>query len=658
MSSRFGVVDRATSLKAAASAHFQAGRYAIAERVFAKAVRKDSNDFDALFGLGSAALAAGSVDVAVRSFERAVRLRPNDIGALSNLATALLQAKKSQDSVLLARRAFELSPDNLFLALNLANSQIESGDAKGALDTLRSIPQEHALQTDVILLKGSALFALNQLEEALVELRRAFSAEPRLDSGKMLFHALLRHGRPIEALGVLDQLDRLEINSDVLDFERAKCFECACRADAAYELADKVAQTSNDAELRRAAATFAAMQSLYHEDLSIETASVAHMRAGALQEKVEPIGRRAFNAACDDELRIGIVSPDLRWHSVLCFLLGPLSKFKAAGGSIHAFSASPLVDRFTEIVMNSVDSFHNIAGMDEGRAAKLVAKQGLDVLIDLGGYTDNMPIGIFARAPSHCQISWLGYPASLGFKRIHARVTDAWADPESNKTTEELIRLPYFLSYMPLVNAPAPSLRPDRPVVFGCFNNPKKIGPASVAHWARILRAVPNSILMLRGRQYRIEGVTERIVAMLAAHGVATTQINAGPFEFDCNEATFMTYSQVDIALDPIVYNGTTTTCEALWMGVPLVAFPGDRHSARVGVSLLKTAGLDELVAADAAQARDMIVALANDRSRLARYRTNLRPSIQASKLTDHADFAQNFVAALREFVADRTSNL
>jgi len=253
------------------------------------------------------------------------------------------------------------------------------------------------------------------------------------------------------------------------------------------------------------------------------------------------------------------------------------------------------------------------------------------------------------------QAAWLGYPNTTGLAAMDYRLTDAIADPQGPGDalhSEELTRLPNgFLCFAPAADAPAvtdPPVLANGHITFGSFNNLSKVSAATVAVWARILGRVPGSRLLLKGRALANELARQRFETLFAAE-----KIDAARLEFhawiDSSSGHLGAYDRIDIGLDPFPYNGTTTTCEALWMGVPVIALRGDRHAGRVGASILGRVGLAALSADTVDDYVAAAAALAGDTGRLVELRRDLRATMAASPLCDAASFTRDMEAAYRQ---------
>jgi protein O-GlcNAc transferase len=254
----------------------------------------------------------------------------------------------------------------------------------------------------------------------------------------------------------------------------------------------------------------------------------------------------------------------------------------------------------------------------------------------------------FARKPAPVQVSFLGYAVTTGMSAIGYRITDAYADPPGTTEhlwTEKLVRLPKTAwCYRPPVDAPAPNRNPQKSITFGCFGRRAKHSPATLAMWAQILQRVPNARLVLKAVNLDAN--------YLQAPGIDTSRVQLRPRSLSIAEH-LAAYNRIDVALDTFPYHGTTTTCEALWMGVPIITRAGASHISRVGASLLSNAGLTDLIGDSDETYIELAVALADDAERLKALRHNLRERMRASPLMDEAAFAAALEASYRTMWAD-----
>ena len=316
----------------------------------------------------------------------------------------------------------------------------------------------------------------------------------------------------------------------------------------------------------------------------------------------------------------------------------------------YADVASP--DDVTERFKTLADHWRTTVGLADEAVADQIGRDGIDILVDLAGHTGNR-LAVFARKPAPVQVTWLGYPHSTGLSAIDYRLVDNVTDPTEDATpsSEQRLRLERtFLCYGPPSDAPSPALPPclaRSTITFGSFNNPTKCSAATIETWAQVLRRVPESRLLLKGLALADPSTRKICEDRLRGYGIPPHRLTLrGPIREQAMHLAH--YDEIDIALDPFPYNGTTTTCEALWMGVPVVTLRGDRHCGRVGASLLAAVGLDDLIAGDVAEYVEIATRLAADRSRLERLRGALRAQMADSPLCDGAAFARTLEAAYR----------
>jgi len=321
--------------------------------------------------------------------------------------------------------------------------------------------------------------------------------------------------------------------------------------------------------------------------------------------------------------RIGYVSADFCAHSCAHVLRAVLPHHDHANFEIHAFSNVATEDGVTVELKAHFDHWHDIAGLDDDAAADLVRRAGIDLLIDLSGHTAGHRLGVFARKPVPRQATWLGYPATTGLAQIDFRLVDRVSDPDPAMTETPVFIDGGFLAYAPPPNAPDTARIGTGPV-FGSFNNLAKLSPATIALWAKLLRAMPGAKLILKAHSFE-EAATRDVI--LAKFGDVASRIELHGWL----GAHLDLYRKIDVALDPLPYNGTITTFEALWMGVPVVTLPGRAHAARVGASILRYAGFGDWIAKDEAAFIDTAMRLAKAPSS----RDQVRARFAASSLMD-----------------------
>jgi predicted O-linked N-acetylglucosamine transferase (SPINDLY family) len=352
-------------------------------------------------------------------------------------------------------------------------------------------------------------------------------------------------------------------------------------------------------------------------------------------------------------LRIGYLSPDFCSHPVAFFIEPLLARHDRSSFEVFCYSDVAHPDGITTHFRRLVPAWRDIRHLSDDELARRIHADRIDILVDVAGHTANNRLRVFACKPAPLQVTWLGYPNTTGLAAMDYRLTDAWADPPGETEhwhSETLIRLQGgFLCYRPLegVSVTAPPCLTTRHVTFGSFNNLAKVTPEVIAVWSRLLRRVPTARLLLKTKPLRDKDTQEAVYEQFARYGVDRGRVDLIGWVEKMGDHMGL-YGRVDIALDTFPYNGTTTTCEALWMGVPVVTLAGGTHAGRVGVSLLSRIGLSEFIAGTPDEYIELAVQLANDRERLDRLRNHLRGQVAASSLCDAESFARNVEASYR----------
>jgi predicted O-linked N-acetylglucosamine transferase (SPINDLY family) len=349
-------------------------------------------------------------------------------------------------------------------------------------------------------------------------------------------------------------------------------------------------------------------------------------------------------------LKVGYVSPDFRQHTIARLIAPILAHHDRALFDVFCYSAGTNTDTTTARLRGMCENWHDISRTTDADAAALIRDHCIDVLVDLAGHMDKNRLGLFARKPAPVQIQ-LGYAATTGLRAIDARVSDSHSDPPGAEVqyTERLLRMPACAwCYEPDPDAPdagpSPALASDH-VTFSCLNRPDKFSDAALDCWAEVIDRVPQSRLVLLAGPAGPSNswLRERFLS----RGISESRILLAPRLARHDYLRLM--ATTDIALDSFPYNGDTTTCDAFWMGVPVVTLAGDSFLSRRGISLLKAVGLDELICASPQEYVDCAVQLASDPMRLARIRRELRERMMRSPLCDGASYARELEREFRQ---------
>lgn len=364
----------------------------------------------------------------------------------------------------------------------------------------------------------------------------------------------------------------------------------------------------------------------------------------------QPRREHANDRDPDRRLRIGYVSPDLRAHAIGRFMLPLLESHHQDAVEPFCYSDTPAPDAVTQQLRSHAHAWRDISGKSDADVDRIIAEDRIDILIDLAAHTPGNRLLLFARKPAPVQMTYLSYPSTTGIAGIDYRITDRYLDPrddEPGKYTERSLYLPRtYWCYGPPAEAPTVTGLPvngKKYITFGCLNAIRKASDDALLSWAGILQRVPDSRLLLLAS----EGSTRtRIMNVFAREGIAADRIQFVGYRGIVDY--FQTYHQIDIAIDPFPYTGGTTTCDALWMGVPVITLAGKLAVHRGGVSILSNLGMPEMIAHSLEQYISIAAALAGDIQRLAEIRNGLRDRMKASRLMDAPQFASDLESLYR----------
>lgn len=657
------LLARAAELdRALAPAHYNLGfalesqeRWEEALAAYRRAVAIAPNLADAHNNLGNVLQKLGRHEEALAAFERAGRLRPVDATLQLNRGNALVRLERLDDARLAYEAALKFNPALLdgYVRLALVLSRLERYEDIVPLLS-RAIEQSPG-SVEAHQSLGRALRKLRRHDEAVAAHRRAVELRPgdaqlHIDLGVALRDA----GRYEAAFPALRRA--LELRPDdesALGWMGATLLDMGC-VNEAIETYRRGLALKPDAFFLDSAL----LLSLNYQSDKTPAALLAEARAFGerVGRSAVPFKQHANAPEPDRRLRVGLVSGDFGDHPVGFFLKNVLCHvdpdrlelcvYETAGrkGTLNAF-----LRRMAPRWLDAKD----VLKLDDEALASRIRADGIDILVDLAGHTAHNRLPVFAWRPAPVQVSWLGYLGTTGLDTMDYILADraALPDDEEAQFTETPWRLPEtYICFSP----------PEVPVVcntlpasdngyltFGCFNNLNKIGDRVVSCWAKLLHAVPDARLYLKTKTLMAAEVRERLLARFARCGVASERLILDG-QFANHEAHFRAYHQVDIALDPFPYPGITTTLEALWMGVPVLAMKGDRFISHQGEMILHNVGLPEWIADGEDDYVMKAMAFARDTQALAALRRGLRTRLETAPLCDAPRFARHLEEAFR----------
>jgi predicted O-linked N-acetylglucosamine transferase (SPINDLY family) len=549
-----------------------------------------------------------------RLYRRVLEREPGHTDALYFLGRMAVRDQRGDEAIALFQQAVDLRPGEILYQLEL----------------------------------GAALLDARRFQEAVAVFERCVAQQPecaRLRNNYAV--ALIELNRRDEALPELERLQALLPSVPEVHFNLAGIYREFGRADdaiAAYRRAlvltpDHAATWSN-----------LLLELNYSSSLDASAIFAEHQRFGArLARRTEA---PAPDPAWPRRLRVGYLSPDFRNHVVMRFMEPILEHHDRRRFEVTCYSTSPQKDEFTARLRALAERWVDAEGLADADLADRIRADRIDLLVDLAGHTAGNSATMLAMKPAPLQGTYLGYPNTLGLGAVDFRITDAFADPPGDAdrfSTERLVRLPRsYFCYRPEAAspeiAPLPALA-NGAVTFGCFNNFAKLSALFLDTAARVLAGLPGTRLVLKARPLSIAGVAQGVRERFTRTGIDPARVELRGWEQGTRNHLSI-YNSVDVALDSFPYGGATTTCESLWMGVPVVSLTGDRHAARAGASLLHAVGLGDLVAHDVEQYVAICRRIAGDVPRLAELRAGMRERMRRSELMDEAGFTRALEAS------------
>ena len=628
-----------------------------------QAVRLNANYADAHVNLGNAQLAKGNLDHAVTSYRRAIELNPNAALTHSNLGNALKDQGKLDQAVASYQCALERQPDLAEAHNNLGNALKDLGRSAEAVAFYHQAIQRKPDYAEAYNNLGNVLVEQEHLDEAILCCRRALELKPDYAAAYTnLGNALLGQGKLDESIACYRRV--LELTPE--DAQAYTNLANPLQVQGKWEEATNCRRKALDLRPNFAEAHSNLLLTLqYVEQITQAKLLDAHadfdrrhatgLRGTTVPKIVDP-----------SRLRLGFVSADLGRHPVGYFLVGVLEQLRQQQVETVCYSDRIVKDDLTRRIQSAVSEWRDVKGLGDEALADQIRSDQIDVLFDLAGHTAQNRMLVFARKPAPIQITWAGYASTTGLSAIDYILADRYEIPPDAEWgyRERVLRMPDgYICYEPPVYAPVvgplPALNTGR-MTFGCFNNPAKITSKVIDVWSAILEQSPGSRLVLQYKGWNDPGVAGRFIDELKH------RIDPDRLEFvgqTPHAECLASYNRIDLALDPFPYSGGLTTCEALWMGVPVITCPGETFASRHSLSHLSNIGLTETIANDLDQYIERAVSLANDLPRLSNLRAGLRQRMADSPLCDAKRFTIHLISLLRAATehqrgsADETGN-
>lgn len=557
-----------------------------AERLLNEALRIEPLNADVLHNLGIIAYTAGRINDAIEHFGSAAEKKENDPQILYNYATALLEIGRYSDALKILSKVLNLKPDHI-PALNKSCSIVGTmGNVKLAEKIGKSIIEKNPSFVEAYNNLGNTYKDQGKIEEAIKYYRKALEIRPDFTTAGSNLLLCLNYSRNRNPQTVFEE--HLEWEKRVLASESLK--------------------------------------------ISIPQLSI----------RDKP------------QIHIGYISSDFRIHSAGYFIEPIIANHNKNQFKIFCYSDVSYPDSTTERIKKHSSKWRSIYNKEDKDVIKFIQEDEIDILVDLAGHSGNNRLTLFLAKPAPVQITYLGYPNTTGLSTMDYRLTDEWADPEGYDTfyTEKLYRLSGgFLCYRPPEDVPgvteAPALK-NGYITFGSFNNLPKINSDTIAVWSEILHAVPASKLVIKTKPFNDTEVMACYKDSFKKYGIEDERLLFHGHS-PSTEEHLNWYNRIDIALDTFPYNGTTTSCEALLMGVPVVSLTGSKHAGRVGSSILSMVGLTAMIASDSQHYVKIASNLAVELHYLEELRKGLRDTLLKSSLCDGPGFTRTLEKAYKE---------
>jgi len=635
----------------------QSGQNEMAITLMSRAIRNDPENPLLYNNLGAVFHASGKYPEAITSFKRAIHLKPDHADAYNNMGLVFQEQGKANEAISCYREALQLRVNYPEAHYNLGNVLKSCGKSAEAIQWYQKAVALRPAYPEACNNMGNAFNDQGQFAEAVACLKRAVTQRPDFTEAYYnLGNAL--HGMVRLEEAIVSYERALELRPDYPEAYNniGIVFKDCGHLGKAIECYKKSLALKPDFSKAHSDLLFAMNYdpSMGPKEISLESLNWWHRHGEPDANKFHHKGHDPYG-----RLRIGYVSPDFRRHSVSYFFLPLLMAHNRNEVEVFCYAEVNRSDAMTDRIKGLADHWRSTVGWGDDAMARRIYEDRIDILVDLAGHTANNRLPVFARKPAPVQVTWLGYPGTTGMPVMDYRFTDDIADPEGDGDVyyrETLVRIENgFLCYQPPDGAPdvaRPPVLESGGITFGSFNNLPKLNKRVIEVWSRILWQVPGSSLLLKSRQLADESTRRRYLDLFLQNRIFPDRIKMLPQTASVREHLSW-YHRVDIGLDPFPYNGTTTTCEALWMGVPVVTLRGTSHPSRVGASILTRVGLKELVAETEDGYIRRSTDLARDPDRLKALREGMRRRMKGAYLCDAGSFARSVEGAYRKLMIE-----
>ena len=638
-----------------AMAHYRNDNFDGAVACFAEALKERPDFAEAYNGMALSFKALGQLDEAVSCCKKAISLKPDYAKAYSNLGGILKDMNRLDEAAAEYEKAMVIDPKNAEICHNLAAVFNDLDRLEDAIETLEKALRLKPDFSSACFLMAKIVKPKGKLEDVISWYEKGLSFDPKNVDALFALGTIYRNSGLIrKAISYYEKGVELDPKNARLHTNSAVAYVDAGELTKGLSLLRKSMELEPDEPKTHSNLIFSSQYDTQISELQLfnEAKKWAKNHGPRMSKAFHRVIPRSV---VDRRLRIGYVSPDFHQHSVSWFFLSLLSRHDRQEFEIFCYSDVREPDGITKKIECLTDHWHPIFDSSDQEVATQIHSDKIDILVDLTGHTGHNRLRVFALKPAPIQVTWLGYPGTTGLSEMDYRITDPIADPIGSSDdfyTEKLVRLDDgFLCYMPPDASPEVSASPfvqKGYLTFGSFNNLPKTNDKVIRVWAEILKRVPRSSLFMKTIALTDNSARQHFQECFQSKGVSSERIVMRPHTVSLAEHLRL-YREIDIALDTFPYNGTTTTCEAMWMGVPVISLKGKRHSARVGASILTQTGLSNLIAESEEEFIETAVNLAMNPPVLTEMRKTMRARMRRSSLCDANAFARRMENAYRK---------
>jgi len=664
---------------------FQSGRISEADKLCRQILQVDKNNSEILRLLGIIAGKAGVYDNAIELITRAIQLNPNIPDYHNSLGNIFLYQDRLDEALNCYQYALNLGADSAAIYNNVGNIFKKKEEFEQAITYYQHAVKLQAGFKDALCNLTNIYAKLKQFDQAIEYFEKLLPITPP-DNAHVYYsyaEALREVGRLTDA--ILYYQRALDLNPNYIDaligiakvkekqgkfLEQIKYYEQAiemCDSEKvdihvnnfsqlsnfllrAGRVEDALKNTKRFLEIQLSSGNqgylaFVANYSLHYDRAALfaELQKYNELYAKPLAIHIKP---HANVADPHKKLKVGYVSADFRQHSVAYFVESILKNHNHTQFDIFCYYNHEKQDDFTKRFQNYADRWCDCIELSDEELTEQIRQDEIDILVDLSGHIAGNRLLVFARKPAPVQATYIGFPNSTGLTAIDYHITDKYSDPEDigEKYNSEIpIRMSYsYYNYYPNQDAPDVNSLPaieNGYITFGSFNKFEKITQLTLELWIEILQTMPTAKIVIKHGNLVNTELQKVFLQRLAEYGIEKERVILG--SEPSTLATLKAYNQIDISLDTYPYNGATTTCQALWMGIPMVTLVGETHVARAGLSILTAAGFPEFIAYTKEQYIEIAVKLASNIENLQQLRQNMRERLKSSSLMDHVGFTR-----------------